>query len=194
MLMVNMMNNGHAKLAEWGFSHISMPKDAKILDVGCGGGANITVWLDKCSNGHVTGLDYSDVSVNKSVKVNSKAIQEKRCEVVQGNVADMPFKDNSFDCVSAFETIYFWPGLERCFKEVSRVLKPHAKFLVVVESDGTDRSGEKWAEKIEGMTVYKEEEIIRNLEKSGFEIAEVVHNEKNWMCIVADKKVELGRS
>ena len=48
-LMAKMMNSGHAKLSQWGFSNISAKPDAEVLDVGCGGGANIAVWLDRCS-------------------------------------------------------------------------------------------------------------------------------------------------
>ena len=39
-LMTKMMNSGHAKLSQWGFSNISAKSDAEVLDVGCGGGAN----------------------------------------------------------------------------------------------------------------------------------------------------------
>lgn len=35
----------------------------------------------------------------------------------------MPFEDDTFHYVSAFEIIHFWPGLEVSFKEVFRVLK-----------------------------------------------------------------------
>ncbi len=52
--MTKMMNRGHAKLSQWGFSNISVNPDAAVLDVGCGGGANIVAWLNKCGNGHVT--------------------------------------------------------------------------------------------------------------------------------------------
>ena len=38
-LMTKMMNIGHAKLSQWGFSNISVNSDAAVLDVGCGGGA-----------------------------------------------------------------------------------------------------------------------------------------------------------
>ena len=43
-LMVKMMNSGHAKLADWGFSQIQAKADARVLDAGCGGGANVAVW------------------------------------------------------------------------------------------------------------------------------------------------------
>ena len=42
-LMTKMMNIGHAKLSQWGFSNISVNPDAAVLDVGCGGGANIVL-------------------------------------------------------------------------------------------------------------------------------------------------------
>lgn len=79
-LMTKMMNIGHAKLSQWGFSNISVNPDAAVLDVGCGGGANIVAWLGKCGNGHVTGMDYSKVSVAESQKLNAAAIKK-------GNVA-----------------------------------------------------------------------------------------------------------
>lgn len=40
----------------------------------------------------------------------------------------MIFTDASFDAVTAFETIYFWPDLPKCFREVYRVLKPGGTF------------------------------------------------------------------
>ena len=51
-LMVKMMNSGHAKLADWGFSQIQAKADARVLDAGCGGGANVAVWLKQ---GHQSG-------------------------------------------------------------------------------------------------------------------------------------------
>lgn len=77
-IMVKMMNSGHSKLAHWGFPKISVKEDAKILDTGCGGGANIALWLEKCKSGRVTGIDYSEVSVEESKKRNSAAIKQNR--------------------------------------------------------------------------------------------------------------------
>ncbi len=50
----------------------------------------------------------------------------------------MPFDDEAFDCVSAFETVYFWEDLEKCFAEVHRVMKNGGTFLICNESDGTN--------------------------------------------------------
>ena len=107
-----MMNTGHSKLAKWGFTKIYTKLDSKVLDIGCGGGANIVNWIKKCSTGHVTGIDYSKVSVEESKKLNAIAIKQGRCDIVYGDVSSMPFDDEAFDCVSAFETVYFGKTLK----------------------------------------------------------------------------------
>lgn len=187
-IMVKMMNSGHSKLAHWGFSKVSVKEDAKILDAGCGGGANIALWLERCKSGHVTGIDYSEISVEESKKRNSAAIKQNRCEIIQGNVADMPFADSTFDCVSAFETIYFWPGLERCFGEVYRILKSGGIFMICNESDGTNTADEKWTEKIGGMKIYDKEQIGAALKSVVFsETRSFSDEKKHWLCILAKK-------
>ena len=122
-IMVAMMNLGHSPVARWGLQFLNAAPDAKVLDCGCGGGANIRRLLKKYPQAIIKGIDYSPVSVEKSKKVNETAIVEGRCTVLQGSVADMIFADNWFDAVTAFETVYFWPDLPQCFREVYRVLK-----------------------------------------------------------------------
>ena len=187
-IMVKMMNSGHSKLAKWGFTKISAKSNAQVLDIGCGGGANIANWLAKCTNGHVTGIDYSKVSVEESKKLNAIAIKQGKCDIVYGDVSSMPFDEESFDCVSAFETVYFWTDLEKCFAEVNRVMKSGGTFLICNESDGTNSADEKWAKKIGGMKIYNEEQLHTALEKAGFcNIKSYVNAKKHWLCIVANK-------
>ena len=40
-LMVAMMNLGHSPVARWGLRFLNVAPDARVLDCGCGGGANI---------------------------------------------------------------------------------------------------------------------------------------------------------
>ena len=187
-IMVKMMNSGHSKLAKWGFTKIYAKSNAKVLDIGCGGGANIVNWLGKCSTGHVTGIDYSKVSVAESEKLNAIAIKQGKCDIVYGDVSSMPFDDEAFDCVSAFETVYFWEDLEKCFAEVRRVMKSGGTFFICNESDGTNSKDEKWAKKIGGMKIYNEMQLRTMLEKVGFcDIKSFVDTKKHWLCIVANK-------
>ena len=186
-IMVAMMNSGHGAMADWGFGHITIADDAYILDTGCGGGANIKKLLAKAPNGQVKGIDYSEVSVEKSRKVNAKVIKEGRCEVLQASVAELPFAENTFDLVTAFETIYFWPGLADCFREVYRVTKPGGTFFICNESNGETTKDEKWVEKIGGMTIYNASQILTALNQAGFSDAKVSKNNKGWICVTARK-------
>lgn len=37
------------------------------------------------------------------------------CRIQQVDVSALNFSDESFDLVTAFETVYLWPGLEKWF-------------------------------------------------------------------------------
>ena len=183
-IMLNGMNKGHANCADWGMEHIGDLAPAAILDCGCGGGRNIKVLLERFPDAVGWGLDYSEISVEKRREVNKAAIEGGRCNVVQGDVSALPFDENSFDLVTAFETVYFWPGLEMCFKQVFRVLKPGGIFLIMNESDGTDPMGEKWEKMIDGMRLYTGEELAAILKKSGFvDIKVSQHMQRRWLTV-----------
>ena len=188
-MMVNGMNGGgHADLANWALSSVQIKEDSLILDIGCGGGANIARLLQRAPKGKVQGVDYSPVSVAKSKKVNAKAINEGRCQVQEANVAELPFEENTFDIITAFETIYFWPDIEHCFNEVKRVMKPGGLFVIVNEDDGLSGNNEKWEKLIEGMHTYKPEEIRLHLANAGFKGIYIQKNEtKHWLMATAKK-------
>lgn len=181
-IMLKGMNKGHAKLSEWAFQQISFQGNETVLDAGCGGGANLVKLIDCCPQGHVSGIDYSD----KSVLISKKTVGDKLgicCNIQQGNVANLPYTSNSFDVVTAFETIYFWPDLHKCFEEIKRVLKKQGRFMVCCEcSNPADRT---WTDKIDGMTIYNKEQVELVLKRAGFKIdTSVQQPDKEWICII----------
>ena len=185
-IMVAMMNVGHSAVARWGLQFLELAPDAMVLDCGCGGGANMKRLLKKCPQGIVKGIDYSPVSVEKSKKVNEVAVTKRRCDVLCASVAELPFESEQFDAVTAFETVYFWPDLPQCFREVYRVLKPGGTFLICNESNGDTDKDERWTEIIGGMTIYKDVELKAYLEQAGFHDVQI-HKKKSWLCITARK-------
>ena len=187
-LMVSLMNVGHRSLAHWGMQFLPLSPEARVLDCGCGGGANIKKLLKRCPQGVVKGIDYSEVSVEKARKLNEAAIRAGRCVVWQGSVAELIFAADWFDAATAFETVYFWPDPARCFREIWRVLKPGGTFLICNECSGDRAQDEKWAERIDGMTVYTDSELRAYLEQAGFGEVQVHKNEKGWLCVTARKE------
>ena len=166
--LLDRMNESHESLAQWGVSHLDISKDDVILDIGCGGGVNVERFL-KMTENKVYGLDYSEIAVEKSTKLNQDAIDEGRCEVIQGSVSELPFEDNTFDIVTGFETVYFWPDFVNDCKEVRRVLKDDGIMFICNEAI-PDEEDERQKELIDllDMKIFSEDEFDEYLREAGF--------------------------
>ena len=187
-MMVNSMNPGHAKLADWGMMHLPEVHPERIADLGCGGGRNAGELLKRYPEAHVTGVDYSEISVAKAKDYNKESISAGRCIIQQGDVSDLKLPQGAFDLVTAFETIYFWPGLVKCFGQVAKIMKPGGVFLICNESDGLDATGQKFSKIIDGMRVYTAEEIESALKTAGFSVTVSDHHPSNpWITVLAGK-------
>ena len=187
-LMIGGMNGSHAKLADWGISHLRDCMPDGIVELGCGGGRNAKSLLKRYPNAKLTAVDHSALSVEKTKEHNRDLIAAGRCAVLQGDVQSLPFADGSFDLATAFETVYFWPGLIPCFTEVCRVLRPGGTFLICNESDGTDETGLKFEKIIDGMKCHTVEALSSALKAAGFSSVAVDHfANKPWITVRAEK-------
>ena len=187
-MMLGTMNSGHSKLADWGFAHLPAIAPERAVDLGCGGGRNAGEMLKKYPKAQVTAVDYSVLSVEKAKEYNKAMVAAGRCEVLQGDVSELQLPAESFDLATAFETIYFWPGLERCFAQVAKVLKPGGCFMICNESDGTDPTSLKFEKITDGMKIYSVEAIGAALTAAGFaEVMSDQHPSKPWVTVLARK-------
>ena len=187
-LMLSGMNSGHAKLADWGLTHLPKLSVSEAVDLGCGGGRNAGELLKKYPTAHVTAIDYSALCVEKAARYNRAMIAAGRCEVRQGDVSDLQLPEAAFDLATAFETVYFWPGLETCFAQAAKVLKPGGYFLICNESDGTDPTSLKFETIIDGMKNYTTREIEAALKAAGFsQVTTDHHPAKPWIAVLARK-------
>jgi len=188
-LMLSGMNSGHAKLADWGFEHLPELTVSQAVDLGCGGGRNAGELLKKYPAAHVTAIDYSALCVEKAKSYNRAMIAAGRCEVLQGDVSALPMESGAYDLATAFETVYFWPGLETCFAEVARVLKPGGALLICNESDGTDTASLRFEQIIEGMKCHTAEQLEAALKNAGFTAVTAFHHpSKPWLAVLANKE------
>ena len=187
-MMLSGMNSGYAKLADWGFAHLPAITPERAVDLGCGGGRNAGELLKRYPNTHVTAIDYSELSVEKAKVYNKAMITAGRCTVQQGDVSDLRLAAEAFDLATAFETIYFWPGIERCFAQVAKILKPGGTFMICNESDGMDPTSLKYEKIIDGMKNHTVEEIVSALKAAGFsEVVSDHHPTKPWIAVLAKK-------
>lgn len=194
--LINMMNENHESMAKWAVNYLDISNSDVILDVGCGGGVNVERFL-KMTENKVYGLDYSKTSVLKSSHKNRKAVDDKRCEIIEGSVSKMPFDDNTFDIVTAFESVYFWPDFVNDLKEVFRVLKDGGVIFIANEAMPLkDNERQKEFCKLLDANIYSKDELGQSLKKAGFSnIVSHVKDSKdsftgdvaNWICVNAQK-------
>ncbi len=187
-LMLEGMNPGHAKPADWGMTFLPPTGPETVADLGCGGGRNIGELLKRYPRAKGTAVDHSALSVEKAGAYNRALVGAGRLTVLTGDVSALPLPSEGFDLVTAFETVYFWPGLARCFAEVARILRPGGCFLICNESDGTDQTSLRFERIIDGMKNYTGEELSSALQAAGFaEITVSRHAKKPWIAVLAKK-------
>lgn len=181
--MLKFMNLTHAPLTNWGLSLVDIQDSWTMLDIGCGGGATLKRLLKRSRGAQVYGIDISEESVAKAIKVNADVIN-KQVFVQQGSAAELPYEDGKFNLVTAVETVYFWPNLPSCLQEVHRVLKPGGHFAIMVEVVDTDS---KWTNFVEGMTAYTPEQLKALLDDAGFAQTEIHRKKPMYATILGVK-------
>jgi len=183
-MMLSMMNSWHGPLTNWGLGYVPFQDGWTILDVGCGGGQTLRRLLKRSKGAIVHGIDISDESVAKARKVNANLLNT-RVFVQQGSAAELPYADNTFDLVTAVETVYFWPELPHCFEEVKRVLKPGGLFAILLEVASADCA---WTRLVDGMTTYAPEQLKEFLEQAGFCDVEIHRKKPSYATIISRRQ------
>ena len=183
-VMLRFMNFGHAPLTNWGLSLVEIHDGWTMLDIGCGGGATLKRLLKRSKEALVYGIDISEESVAKAKKVNAKVL-DKQVFVTEGSAEKLPYEDNKFDLVTAVETVYFCLFLPNCLKEVKRVMKPGARFAIMVEVLESDSV---WTDMVDGMTAYSPEQLKKMLDDAGFVKTELHSKKPSYSTIIGVKE------
>ncbi|MGI8542196.1 MAG: class I SAM-dependent methyltransferase [Aridibacter sp.] len=129
----------------------------KILDVGCGTGAN----LEMLKNfGEAEGVDVSDEAL--------EFCRKKGLKVHKGLAEELPFEDETFDVVTALDVVEHLDDDIAGLREMFRVLKKGGKTLIFVPAF-------MWLwgvqDDISNHRIrYTKKQIVERLEKAGFEI------------------------
>lgn len=175
--MLCIMNVAHTSIMKWALNKVNISKYAIMLDIGCGGGKTIHTLSKMNPNGKIYGIDYSNQAVENSIKMNKKDVDSGKVLIKQASVSAMPFSNDFFDIITAFQTHYFWPNLENDVKEVFRVLKSNGNFIITAELYKINYHMEKFKTK---------EDIETLLKETGFRNV-VFHEYKGAICIIARK-------
>ncbi len=106
-------------------------RDAQVLEVGCGPG-RLSIGLAGDHGFDVTGLDLDPAMVERA-RVNADrrpAGSGRRPMFVVGDVAALPFPNESFDLVVSTLSMHHWSDSTAGLTEIARVLRPSGRALI----------------------------------------------------------------
>lgn len=187
-VLKQMNGKQHAAMPEWVLAELDIKEDDHILDVGCGGGANIARMLKRVTKGKVIGLDYSQLALEIAQDFNYRDYVDKRCLLMGGNAMQMPLAKEMYNIITAFETIYYWLSLELGFSEIYRLLKPGGTIVIGNELDGTQEIDRRIERTTNYMRIYSIDEIKSTLKQVGFTNIKSRHDEeRHFVCVTATK-------
>jgi protein-L-isoaspartate(D-aspartate) O-methyltransferase len=119
------------KVAREMVKHYKLPKNPKILDVGCGKGYLLFDFLKVIPDAEIFGIDISNYAIENSKKEIQKNLQT-------GNATELPWPDNYFDLVYSINTFHNLHNydLDKALREFERVGKNNK--YICVESYRTE--------------------------------------------------------
>jgi SAM-dependent methyltransferase len=136
-----------------------LPKDARILDAGCGVGGGLK-WLREF--GTPVGVDLHPAAVRHATGISPL--------VARASVQALPFPSKSFDLVTSFEVLYHLDVRDdgAALRESARVLRPGAWLLLRVPAHDWLRGAHD--RQVHTRHRYAADELRRNLVEAGFHV------------------------
>jgi ubiquinone/menaquinone biosynthesis C-methylase UbiE len=189
-LLARALNISHSKGTDWGFQHIAIERHHTVLDVGCGGGGTVHKLAGIAIEGKVYGIDYSQASVIAARRTNKHWIKMGRVEILLGSVSCLPFSDQMFDLVTAVNSHYYWPNLVTDLQEVTRVLKPGARLVLIGEAykGGKYDNRNQIFVKFVDISCQSVDELSKALSMAGYiDVQMFEEYNKGWICGIGRK-------
>jgi Methylase involved in ubiquinone/menaquinone biosynthesis len=82
---------------------------------------------------HIDGIDLSEDAILIATKKNRKYIDNGVVSIKHASVSELPFEDDHFDAITAFQSHFHWPDILEAMQDIHRVLKTGGQFVLVAE-------------------------------------------------------------
>jgi len=133
-----------------------------VVEVGCGRGGGSSYIARYLKPARMTGLDY----VMKAVKYCRRTHKLDNLDFIQGDAMNLPYGENELDIVLNVESAHTYVSFNTFCKEVYRVLKPGALFLMTDIRDIKKIPTVMQDIKDAGFIILEEEDISSNALRS----------------------------
>ncbi|MHC1682758.1 MAG: bifunctional demethylmenaquinone methyltransferase/2-methoxy-6-polyprenyl-1,4-benzoquinol methylase UbiE [Clostridiaceae bacterium] len=115
-----------------------LKENHKVLDLCCGTGQMVEFickYVGK--NTEVIGLDFNFEMINVGNKRLHKSIKDYKFNLIYGDVLELPFHDDTFDCITIAFGLRNVSDISMALFEMYRVLKPGGKLVCLELSNPT---------------------------------------------------------
>jgi SAM-dependent methyltransferase len=136
--------------------HYKLADDASLLDVGCAKGFMLHDFKELMPELEIAGIDISEYAIEH-------AMESVKPFVRVGNARELPYEDNSFDLVTAINTVHNLP-LDECkqaLREIQRVSRKDS--FVQLDAYRTDEEKERLERWVLTCRTYMHVDEWRNL-------------------------------
>ncbi|MEU1434185.1 L-histidine N(alpha)-methyltransferase [Streptomyces sp. NPDC005786] len=110
------------------------PADSRVLEIGCGIGAQTVHLLRSSPRAHMVAVDRSEESLAQACTRIAGLVPEAKVEWLRADVFDLPFADAEFDHVFVCFVLEHLPDPGRALAGLRRVLRPGGT-ITVIEGD-----------------------------------------------------------
>lgn len=187
--VVEKMIEHHKELLSWAQSNLDAVRPKRALDIGCGGGACVRTLLMRYPSCHVDGVDISKDALAVAEKHLGMMLRMKRATLTEASVDNLPFEDGTFQVVTAIETYFFWPDLDKALSECVRVMSPGATLMIASEQYPDGENDKELAEacKEYHMSVISNDDMLAKLQGVGLSAEAITEPDRGWVVFIAKK-------
>jgi len=115
----------------WAVSLLDVRPTDRVLEIGFGPGVAIAELADRAVQGHVYGVDHSEVMVQQAARRNVAAIRAGRVHLAHASVDQLPSFGEPFDAILAVNSVGFWSDPVERLRELGRLLRPAGRIALV---------------------------------------------------------------
>ena len=143
----------------------------RILEIGCGQGVGARIICDLFSPQEYVGIDLDPKMVERARK---KEHGLKNARFLQGDAAQLPFMDSTFDLVIDFGIIHHIPNWRKALAELHRILRTNGEvFFEELSVETWERGIGKPLKKLlehPYEEMFRLQDFVGELERLGFEV------------------------
>jgi ubiquinone/menaquinone biosynthesis C-methylase UbiE len=145
LVMANRSSNRQRN--SWAVSLLDVQTEDRVLEIGFGPGLAILELSRIAHEGHVCGIDHSDLMVRQARRRNADGCRRGVVDLRLGSVDELPAFDAPFDKILAVNAVMFWSEPDARLAELRRLLRPGGLIAVAHQPRGPGATDETSAAK-----------------------------------------------